>query len=88
VPRDLKSDRLSLGLGAVMSFSAAVRLLPVSDAEARRWLRARGLVCLLCGREVVRWWDVLQALKAGDDPSEGSAPSSAPLPRVALEPIH
>lgn len=88
--RDLHSDRLTLGLGAVLSLSAAARLLPVSDAEARRWLRARALVSMLCGREVVLWWDVVRALACDDDPGNGSgnAAPAAPLPRVSLKAIH
>ena len=63
--RDLTDDRLALGLGAVLSLSAAARLLPVSDADARSWLRARGLVSDLDGRAVVVWQRVCAALAAG-----------------------
>ncbi len=82
-------DRLALGVGAVLTLSQAARLLPVSSADARRWLRGRGLVSDLDGREVVLWLNVCRALAAGDDPDDdGNAPPAAPLPRVKLAPIH
>jgi hypothetical protein len=56
-------DRMTLGSAAVLSLSTAARLLPVRDADARMWLRARGLVRHLEGREVVIWGDVLDALE-------------------------
>ena len=53
MPHGLHDDRLALGLGTVLSLSAAARLLPVSNADARRWLRSRGLGSDLDGRPVV-----------------------------------
>ena len=62
MPSDRHADRLALGTAAVNPVSRAAHLLPVSDAVARQWLRSRGLTADLCGREVVVWGEVLDAL--------------------------
>jgi hypothetical protein len=77
--------RLLLGTGAVLSLNEAAALLPFSDAEARRWLRSRGLVRDLEGRSVVRWLDVVFHPELGgplDAPLD--APPRARLARVPL----
>ncbi len=53
-----RSDRLTLGNAAIVTVSTAARLLPVRDSEARMWLRARNLIHVLDGREVVLWGEV------------------------------
>lgn len=70
MPRDRDADRLAQGPGAVFPVSRAAELLPVSDAKARAWLRDQGLTVELCGREVVVWAEVLDAL-AADPPTPG-----------------
>ena len=57
-------DRLLLGRAAVLSPSEAGRLLPVERVKAKAWLEEMGLVRILCGKEVVIWGDVLDALRA------------------------
>ena len=66
---DVAARRLALGEAAVLSMSAAAELLPLSDSDARRWLRARGLVRKLEGRDVVIWRDVTETIRAGDPPA-------------------
>ena len=69
-------DRLALGDAAILPIAQAVALMPMSDHDARRWLRGRGLVLDLDGRSVVVWADVLDALRGRErDPQ--------PSPRVA-----
>lgn len=58
-----QDHRLALGAAAILSVSQAAGLLPIADAEARSWLRAKGLVRDLCGREVVVWGHVLAELE-------------------------
>ena len=58
----MSKDRLHLGGAAILTLSSAAKLLPVRDSEARAWLRARGLVRSLEGRDVVIWADVVRAL--------------------------
>lgn len=68
-----------MGSSATLTLGEAVALLPVQDAEAREWLRGNGLVRDLLGREVVVWGDVVDAIKAGNDPTVcGSKESSKP----------
>lgn len=77
--------RLLLGVGAVLSLNEAAALLPFSDAEARRWLRSRGLVRDLEGRSVVRWLDVLfHADLGGPVEPAPPGPARARLPRAPL----
>lgn len=84
--RPIAEQRLAQGAAAVMSLDLAAQLLPVSDAEARRWLRQQGLVRDLLGRSVVVWADVLDALRAADGSTTepAAAPRHAPMPRVKL----
>ena len=56
-------DRLRLGRDAIVSLSDAAALLPMSDDEARDWLRASGLVRDFHGRHVVLWGEVLDAIR-------------------------
>ena len=76
--------RLALGTGAVVSLAEAAALVPLADAEARRWLQAQGLVRELEGRRVVRWLDVLWHPALGGPPADGEAPdASGPRVRIA-----
>lgn len=77
--------RLLLGTGAVLSLHEAAALLPFSDADARRWLRSRGLVRELEGRNVVRWLDVIFHPELGGPlETPPAAPPRARLPRTPL----
>lgn len=67
-----------MGSGAVLTVAEAAALLPVADADARRWLHGAGLVRRLAGRPVVVWADVHDALRRGDSPQE-PATTRAPL---------
>lgn len=58
-----RDTRERLGLAAILSLDHAAELLPLDRAAARDWLRARGLVRQLEGRDVVRWGDVYDALE-------------------------
>ncbi len=49
--------------GQIISFSEAVRRVPLRDSKARRWLRREGLVSEIEGREVVCWDAVLEHLR-------------------------
>ncbi len=75
-------ERLTLGTAAVLTVAEAAALLPVCDAEARRWLRARGLVRSLVGRDVVIWGDIPDALR--EDASAPATPPPAPIGRLKL----
>lgn len=75
-----RAERLTLGSAAILSLRQAAALLPIGDAEGRRWLRNHGLVRNLAGREVVIWEDITNALRA-----EAEAPDAAPVePRRPL----
>lgn len=65
-PVALRRERL--GEAAVFSLSGAAELLPLADADARRWLRDLGIVRHLGGRELVIWGDVVNAIRDGDAP--------------------
>ena len=82
--------RRAMGLGALFPLAEAVAQLPMSDSDARRWLRQEGLVGQADGREVVAWHRVVEAPykgEAGDakapQPPTPTRPSK-PLPRVPL----
>lgn len=78
-------DRLAMGAGAVLTVAEAAALLPVADADARRWLHGAGLVRRLAGRAVVVWADVHDALRSSDGPEAPRAEAAAPaLRRVKL----
>lgn len=68
-------ERLALGADAVLPLQQAAALLPMADREAREWLRDRGLVRQLAGRDVVIWGDITDALRANETP-----PPSVPSP--------
>ncbi len=55
----MRSDRLTLGNAAILTVNTASQQLPVRNSEARKWLRSRGLVRNLDGREVVVWGEVV-----------------------------
>ncbi len=77
-------SRTSLGAAAVLSVTEAARLLPWRDAEARAWLREKGLVRAVPGkRPVVLWSEVLDALR-GDEEGERVVRRTATLPRAGL----
>jgi len=63
-PVALRRERL--GEAAVFTLSAAAELIPLADTDARRWLRARGIVRNLNGRELVIWGDVVSAIREGE----------------------
>lgn len=65
--------------GDVLRVSEAARALPIRTADALGWLRSRGLVHDLLGREVVIWADVLVALREGVP----AAPPPTTRPRLA-----
>ena len=69
-------DALATSQRDVIRVSDAIERLPMRDADARRWLRARGLVGDLDGRDVVCWPDVVEALRVGPP-----KPRDAPKPR-------
>jgi len=75
-------ERISLGSAAVLPLTVAAALLPVADCKARRWIRERGLVRNLVGKEVVVWVDIVDALREEPDGPDGFAAAS--LPRVEL----
>ena len=80
------ADRLHLGEAAVLTPTKAAELLPVREADALRWLRARGLVRRVPGLgEVVVWGDVVAAIRAGELVAVATAPLTATLPRARLE---
>lgn len=81
-----EAARLLLGMASVLSPRRAAELLPWRDSEARRWLRAQGLILTVGGRELVIWGDVLEALRREADGPEDPPPTPrvAPLPRVKL----
>ncbi len=61
-----QTERIHLGASGVFALSKAAKLLPLRDSDARGWLRQKGLVLNLEGREVVVWGDVVEALRAHD----------------------
>lgn len=58
------ADRLILGNAAVLTIRTAARLIPLRDSDARKWLRASGLIRSLDGRELIVWGDVVALLTA------------------------
>jgi hypothetical protein len=65
--------RVQLGDAAVVTVHEAAKRLPITDSDAEQFLRERGLVRSLKGKEVVIWGDVLAALR-------GSSSSPISLP--------
>ena len=62
--RDIHDDRLLLGEAGVISVEEAARRLPMSDAEARTWLRDADLVHRPDGKHaMVVWGEVLAAIR-------------------------
>lgn len=72
--RDLLADRLVVSPGALLTPTAAARLLPMGDGAGLAWLRREGLIRVVDGREVVVWADVLAALP---EPPRTAAPVAA-----------
>ena len=67
------------GLGPcdLLTVAEAVRALRIREADARRWIRERGLVRRVEGRDLVVWGEVVRAISgAVEEP-----PSAAPRPR-------
>lgn len=64
-----------LGTGDVLTPSEAARALRMREADALEWLRTRGLVRHVAGRERIIWGDVLSAIRTGDLPVEVAAPA-------------
>lgn len=86
---DRLAIRCALGVAAVFTEAEAASLLPVRDADARAWLRDRGLITDEPGLgKVVVWSRVLRLLEGGDGPVDRSRvePARARLPRAALTP--
>mgnify|MGYP007046922749 CR=1 FL=1 len=79
-PYDRNLERLLVSPGAILSLEKASELLPIAKRDARTWLRQRGLVRDLEGRDVVVWADVIAALQA---PTE-ARPKVLHLRREAL----
>ena len=88
-------ERLRQGVGAVLTVRRAAELLPLNDADARRWLREKRLVRVVLGTEVVVWAEVLEALSSSSG-STGDSPPAPParkrrkskvLPRVEITPL-
>lgn len=79
-------ERLSMGLGAILSLAEAAAVLPIADYDARRWLRELGLVRNIDGRAVVVWLDVVEELRRGPPSAAPGAkqPPRRRLPRVRL----
>ena len=79
--------RAALGAAAVVSVRVAAEWLPWSDQDARLWLRRRGLVREVDGREVVVWGDVVAAIRGSKaEPVDGGVTVHA-LRRVPLREI-
>lgn len=81
MPSERHAERLTMGLGAVLSVAEAVAQLPVADHRGRRWLEAHGLIRRLDGTPVVIWLDVVEALRK---PAEAVPEPRPRLARVAL----
>lgn len=58
-----RDRRLLLGRAGVFSVTEAAELLPLSDNDARDWIRGKGLVRRIGGKPLVVWGDVLDALE-------------------------
>lgn len=58
-----RDERIALGAAAVVTVHEAVKRLPIADRDAEAFIRERGLIRALQGREVVIWGDVLDALR-------------------------
>lgn len=89
MPQDSRRfDRLLMPR-PVLTVTATVARLPVSDAAARRWLRERRLIRRIAGRDCVLWEEVIAAIQAGDEPT-ADAPSqpAVRLVRTRLEPLN
>jgi hypothetical protein len=80
-----KSTRALLGSSAIISPTVAASWLPLSDSDARRWLRENSLIRDLDGRAVVVWGEVV-ACVSKCDPAAPRIPTH-PLPRVSLRPL-
>jgi hypothetical protein len=71
---------VGLSAGDVLTPSEAARALRMREADALTWLRDRGLVRAVAGRERVIWGDVLSAIRTGDAPVEVAAPRKPARP--------
>ena len=74
--------------GGILRFSTAVKLLPIRDADARRWLRRENLVGDLDGREVVIRDDMTDRLRERETrkrPRRNARKPTTSLPRVSLD---
>ena len=61
---DVHEDRLLLGEHAIISVEEAVRRLPMSDSDARTFLRDRNLIRCPNGKHtMVVWGDVVAAVQ-------------------------
>lgn len=82
-------DEASLQPGDVVNIRRAARALHMRDSRAAAWLRSRGLVCSVAGRERVIWGDVLEAIRTNQPPMPKArhttrASTVANMPRIAL----
>lgn len=84
-----QAARFVVSRDALLTEATAVELLPVRDEDARRWLRARGLVLAhpVLGNVVV-WADVLEAVRADagrpgePPPAKRAIPATMPRQRM------
>lgn len=86
---DVEEQRLVISPAAILSVAQAVQLLPIRDVEARAWLRERGLIRDLCGRQVVVWGMVVAEISRQEPSLTGKSrnPRSRDVPtyRVSLD---
>ena len=80
-----EEKRLRLGEAAVFTARQAAELLPLSDDRCLDWLRRRGLVRCLDGRQVVIWGDFLEALRTPDPDTPPATPR--PLSNLRRTPL-
>lgn len=89
---DGAADTRPRGLGPcdVLTVEEAARALRMREADARAWLRAKGFIREIGGRERVPWGEVYRAIAGGETTAEPEPPApkgragGGRLPRVSL----
>jgi hypothetical protein len=81
----MKEMRARLGPAAIITPTVAASWLPLSDADARNWLRQNDLIHDLDGRAVVVWGEVVARVSM-DTPTQASQ-TTCKLPRTSLTPL-